>query len=477
MHHVVATVVAAAMLIAAATSMGYLIAMGHAVLVAVAGIAVLLFIGAVRAPGPFVALMLLAIMNGLPGVDLSGKLGPLHIQDYGVIALIIALHSRGREAPNPYRARLIRLATLWSACLTAWWITTLARSVLIDGVPILKAALYGRDFLYFAILVPVALRASIPRQSLKTGAVLLGVGIIAYAIGQVTVSLSGTHLPWLVHPGLSSEVGHLSRLYSPMNDVVGISLLFVLARVLSQEAKRDRIVLSGVAALLLLAVALQFTRATYFAMLVALVVAVTVHTMRGGSLTALTSRIAMLVLAGMLIVLLAMGLNVGRDARIVGAVASRVESGVQNIAHTTGTYGYRHQLDEKMLEVLGADWPIGLGFLHPHAHYVGRLPEGSIRNTDTGILNALMTMGVVGVLLLYAPLVFAFMQLVRLNRPVRPLSSRQMWLVYGGTAWVTWVVVGSATLVVLFSITGLVLTALVLAVLGQTRLQGALQPQ
>jgi hypothetical protein len=180
----------------------------------------------------------------------------------------------------------------------------------------------------------------------------------------------------------------------------------------------------------------------------------------------------MLALAVIVSVALAVGLNIG-NARVANAVAHRVEEGVQNVAHTTGTVRYRRQLDDEMLNVLGASWPIGLGFLHPGAHFVTGLPEGSIRNTDTGVFGALMTMGVVGTVLIYVPLAYAFIELVRLNRRARaPSRARRMGLVYGGTAWVTWVVAGSATLVLLFSITGVVLTALVLAVLAQSGLQG-----
>src|SRR5438477_12108578 len=98
------------------------------------------------------------------------------------------------------------------------------------------------------------------------------------------------------------------------------------------------------------------------------------------------------------------------------AVAHRFEEGIQNVANTTGTVRYRRELDHEMLTLLGASWPIGLGFLHSGAHYVAGLPEGSIRNTDTGVFNALMAMGVVGTLLIYAPLAFAFIELVGLNR-------------------------------------------------------------
>ncbi len=468
---------AVATLIVGATSIGYLIAMGQVIVVAAALIVAVSLALAVFAPGPFVALMLLVIMNGVPGVDLGGRLGPIRIQDCAVIALIVVLHARGREAVSSYGARLVRLARLWAACTVAWWIVTVARSMLIDGIPILKATLYGRDFLYFAILLPVALRASIPRQSLKAGVILLGGGVVAYTVGQIAVSLSGAQLPWLVHSFENSEVGGLTRVYSPMIWVVSICMLFVLARLFSREGKGNRLALGGLAALFLLAVVLQFTRAIYLATLVALVVAVIAHTVRRGSLTSVTFRAAMLALGVMLIVLVVMGLNIGND-RITNAVSARVDAGIQNVTGTTGTVGYRNQLDEKLLTVLGADWPIGLGFLHPDVHYVVGLPEGSIRNSDTGVFNALMTMGVVGALLLYAPLVFAFMELVRLNGRILEFSrKRPMWLVYGGTACITWVVAGSPTLVVLFSVTGLVMTALVLAVLGQSRLQGEPHPQ
>ena len=53
-----------------------------------------------------------------------------------------------------------------------------------------------------------------------------------------------------------------------------------------------------------------------------------------------------------------------------------------------------------MLVVLGPAWPIGLGFLHPAIHYVAGLPEGSIRNSDLGLMQVLMTMGVLGLALL-----------------------------------------------------------------------------
>jgi hypothetical protein len=46
--------------------------------------------------------------------------------------------------------------------------------------------------------------------------------------------------------------------------------------------------------------------------------------------------------------------------------------------------------------------------LHPDVRPVSPLPDGSIRNGDVGVLNAVMTMGVIGAALIYAPLVALF---------------------------------------------------------------------
>lgn len=455
---------------------GYLIAADQLVVVAAVLIAVVAVAMAVRAPGPFIALMLLVALNGVPAVDLSGRAGPLHIQDGAVIAMIAALLIWGRGATNAVDARLTRLATVWAACFVAWWVATLARTVLIDGVPFLKAAFFGKDFLYFAILLPVALRARLPRRSLRAGAILLGAGITAFAIGQILVSLSGARQSWLVH-FQGAEVGGLTRVYSPMSDLVSVSLLFVLAQLLSKEGQRHRVVLSGLTALFLLAVILQFTRATYLALLVALVVAVLAYTARGGALTAVVFRAAMFTLAVSLVVIAANALNIGQHTKITAAVSSRIEAGVNSVSNTTGTFGYRRDVDRRMFTILGSDWPIGLGFLHPDARYVEGLPGGSIRNADTGVLNALMTIGVVGALFVYSPLIFAFGELVRRRGRVRAWRrERPPWLVHGGAAWITWLIVGSATLVVLFSVGGLVLTALVLAALARSGVQRALSP-
>ena len=94
----------------------------------------------------------------------------------------------------------MRAARIWSACLVGWWTFTLARSVLLEGIPVRYAVLYGRDFLYFAILLPLALRARIPPRSLRIGVAILFGGAVVYAVGQTIAGLTGHTLSWLVHP-------------------------------------------------------------------------------------------------------------------------------------------------------------------------------------------------------------------------------------------------------------------------------------
>ena len=105
------------------------------------------------------------------------------------------------------------------------------------------------------------------------------------------------------------------------------------------------------------------------------------------------------------VIALALGsLNLGTSSQISSAttaVVQRAESTVSTTTADSGNLGYRTQLDNTMLQVLGARWPVGLGFLDPTVHYVPELPNGAIRNADVGIFNVLMTMGAMGAVLIY----------------------------------------------------------------------------
>jgi hypothetical protein len=290
-------------------------------------------------------------------------------------------------------------------------------------------------------------------------------GVVAFALGQIASGLSGHELSWLVHAIQSNETSGQLRLYSPMGAVVSTSLIFAAAWLFTGGVSRRRLLATVLVTLLAVSVAFQLTRSNYAAVAVALVTGVAVHSIRGGSFTAVLVRVAMAILVVTLVVIALGAAKVGNAGigRVAGRVAERAESGVSAVSNTSGTFGYRTNLDAKMLHVLGGQWPIGLGFLDPNVHYVAGLPEGAIRNTDVGVFNALMTMGVVGAAFIYAPLLYGFVELLKAAGGWRRLGlSERRWVAYGGAAWIAWALFGSWNLVVLFSVTGLVVTALVL---------------
>src|ERR1035441_5746400 len=296
---------------------GWLIAAGHQDLVIACFAAAAALVIARYWPGPFVALMVLVIMNGVPVVDLFA-----------------------------------RIAAIWSACFVAWWVITFARSILLDGIPIRYAASYGRDFLYFAIVLPLVVRARLPLRSVRHGAWLLMAGVVAFAVGQIVSSLGGHELSWLVHPTLSAETSGQLRLYSPMSTAVSTSLIFVAAWLVAGGVSRHRVPAAALVTLLAVSVALQLTRSNYAAMVVALVTGVAVHSIRGGSFTAVIVRVAMAVLVVTVAVIALGTANVGNSGigGVASHVAERAESGISAVSNSSGTFGYRTNLDAKMLD-------------------------------------------------------------------------------------------------------------------------------
>jgi hypothetical protein len=221
-----------------------------------------------------------------------------------------------------------------------------------------------------------------------------------------------------------------------------------------------------------LSVLLQFARATYFGMFFGLLF-VGAFWMSRRSGTAASRRVAVSIavlalLAGAATVNGSKSSDVASptfqgDAPTTVAIAARVSSGLKDLTTQSGTVGYRYKVDLEMLDLLDGDWPIGLGFWHPDAKPVANLPDHSIRNGDVGALNSLMTMGAIGTVLLFlGPLGVLIAVLATRGRAgVR----RDDWFFFGVAAWLVAVLIGSISLVTLFSTSGLVLTA---AVLGAT---------
>jgi hypothetical protein len=171
------------------------------------------------APGVLVGVLVMGILDCLPGPGLGTAVADL--LSFALIGfLVVRVLADGRAAlARPG----VRLAIWWTTLFVGWWLVTWLRSVIGGRVSPVHALLYGREFLVFALLVPLMLaglrRRDLPPLMWTVG----GLGALT-ALGHVAVVLSGTDLPLLIHPGIVSREGGLARIYSSGNDLV-IALL------------------------------------------------------------------------------------------------------------------------------------------------------------------------------------------------------------------------------------------------------------
>lgn len=420
--------------------------------------------------GAFVALLVLAVLNGIPGPDLEefAVSGSFRVSDAAIALLVVVLALR-QQAESAQPGSLLRFARWWGIALATWWLLTLIRSVG-DGLPLLKSALFGRDFLYFAILLPLLAGALRDRREIAACLTLLAAGGVLHAVGQLAVSAGGvtSSLVDLVvhsHVPISSEGTH--RVYSYMDIVTTTAFSFAIGLALIPPRRSLRLVGIGLATLAGLSVLFQFTRATYLALTAALIVIGATWISGNGAISRPLQRASAALAALVVLGLFVSGFRplTASDALPpeAAAVSDRAASSVDDLVGGTGTVGYRKRLTEQMLTLLDDRWPIGLGFWHPAARAVPTLPGGSIRNTDTGVLGAVMTMGVVGAALVYVPLVALFFATMRRRHDFGSVARRDQWFFFGAATWILYAVTSSVSLVTLFSTPGLVLTATLLA--------------
>jgi hypothetical protein len=204
------------------------------------------------------------------------------------------------------------------------------------------------------------------------------------------------------------------------------------------------------------------TRAAYFGAAVGFVLAGAIWWFRRGPIRGIARKrlIAVPLIAALV---LALGATVSSTERhVFSTVGTRALTGLSDVNSSSGTVGYRVSLSRQMLQLLGQKWPIGLGFIHPAAHPYPNLPGGSIRNSDVGVLNVLMTMGAVGAILLYLPALLVLRALTRAGSA--PEAVGDEWLRLGATIWIIGTIASSITLVDFFSLGGLEVTAFMLAV-------------
>jgi hypothetical protein len=454
---------------------GWAIAEGHAkgtfLAVTVVGVCILAF----TKRGAFIGLILLATMNGLPFIDTSSTIFAKYtVQDAAVCALLVIIVlwlfiDNGTHHPSRISQTISRAAFL----LLLWWLLTLARTVIGQGVPLQHAASFGREFLYFALLLMLLPRARLTRRDIHTLLVILAVGVCVFAVGQIMIATGVGQSGSLIHFERTLHESGLTRVYAQMTDMVDAGLAVSVAAILLARGRAIRLIASPIALLLMISVAVQLTRARWVGLAVSFLI-VSFWFLTYSQARASTLLRKRLILAASVIAITGAAVVVAVPGILPGATLThRLLSIVTNIQGNSGTVAVRETASKTLTGYLGGQWPFGLGFIPPSFHYFTGMPEGSIRDTDLGALNAIVTMGIVGAVLIYTPV------LLTLVHCLRRASAQQTpydWLRYGGAIWFATALISSVTLVTLFSASGLALTAVFLTMLMHPSVSGALAP-
>jgi hypothetical protein len=436
----------------------------EAFVLGLAGLTILALVAAANA-GVAAGLLVLAVLNGIPLVDFEqfAVSGRFRVSDVLVVGLggllaISALRPGGKTMSH----RAVRWSIWWSAAFVAWWTWTLVTSVLDDGVPLVQAALFGRDFLYFALLLPLVAIAFRGRAEVLGLLVTLGAGALAYAFGQLGLVFAGFTGAFesLVHESAVLEYEGVPRVYAFMSEATLALIPLSLGLALMGRARNLRIAGALLFAMSGLSILLQFSRAVYVGLGLALVAVSAIWMVRSPAAGSLR-RAWVLVSAGVVaaVFLAATGFRPSLSSPTAEAISTRAASTFEELQAGSGNVRYRYKVSEAMLDRLQGHWPTGLGFWHPEAKPVSTLPDYSIRNGDVGVLNAVMTMGIIGTILLYLPLAAVLIATLRRRGAG---TGEYEWLYYGVGVWIVAVLVGSLTLVTLFSTPGLVLAAVIL---------------
>jgi hypothetical protein len=456
---------------------GWMIADEHTKALSIAIAAIGLCALALTQRGALLGLLLVAALNGIPFISTSQPvISKLTVADFSIIALFLTavlwlLLDNGTYRPTGIGQAISRAAVV----LLLWWCFTVVRSVTAQRVPALHAISFGRDFLYFALLLLVLPRVRLERRDISALICTLTVAVCIFATGQIATATGLGQPGTLIHFEYTVQQTDLTRVYARMTDLVTAGLAVSLAAILLTRQRRVRIIAIPVGTLLLLSTIVQLTRARWIGLVVGFFLVslwFTVHNQAGIS-AALRRRLTIVV--GVVGILGIAALIAAPGALPGGTIVHRALSIVSGIESNTGTIAVRETATKTTTTYLTGEWPLGLGFIPPSSHYFAGLPEGSIRDSDLGVLNAVVTMGIVGAVLIYFPVIATLINCLR--RLSMQRHRRYAWLRYGGAIWIVATLASSITLATLFSVGGLALTAVFLTFLAHPSVAGEPLPR
>ncbi len=431
--------------------------------------------------GAFIGILVLVAMNGVPFVATSRELisGKLTVEDVAAIILLLTAGVWILFDDRSYHpSRTARVISSFAVLLIAWWLLTVVRTVVGQGIPIFSAGSFGKDFAFFAFLLILLPRIRLTNRDIGTLLGVLSAGVCLFAVGQIMIATGIGDPGNLIHFQYTlQESGFtgLTRVYSNMTDLVTAGLAASFAAIMLSRNRTVRLVALPMVVLLTTSTIVQLTRARWVGLVVGIVVVTCWLTIINGQTsvaTLLRKRLALVVgILGLATILI---LTTAPDILSGGTTIHRFSSLFTDLQTGGGTVAVREAATKTMKAYLGGGWLSGLGFIPPSRHYFESLPHGSIRDADLGVLNAVMTMGVIGAVLIYLPVIWMLTDCLR--RRSLQQAAEYDWLRYGGAIWIVATLVSSITLVTLFSTSGLVLVSVGVMILVHPSVSGLLAP-
>jgi hypothetical protein len=419
--------------------------------------------------GVLIGALVMAGIDSFPGPDLSARIvaGGLTAQEGVVVVLIVVVlgdvvtHHIGWF----FGTTLGRVLLLSSLANLAWWLYTFLRTTTVPGIVTKHAFTFGVSFLFIYALIPL-LAASFQRRDTRLAA-LFTIGVLGlvsaafYFVGSVGHAGFG----FILHANAqaTSTTGSLTRLYAPARDLYAAAFTVSCAAALCMPAGRWQRVITGAALVDLLAIAATQTRAQYLGTIVGFGIASLLFLSRpGGRLAVLRLARTLAVIATIVAVLLAVVPN-SKPSDTIQSFGSRlgsISSSVSSSNTSNSTLAVRSEEETLLKQRLGSHWLLGLGFIDVTDMYDANLPGGTINNADVGISATVLSMGLIGTLLYYVPLLAVIGRLVWQSR--YPIGSAT-WIRYGALAGLLSVLASSITLTTFFGRTGVVVVACLLA--------------
>jgi hypothetical protein len=422
--------------------------------------------------GVLLGVFTVAGIDALPGYSFSSH--PVYhgfnAQDVVVIVLacLLAVENVQSRATASRPSSSVIAVSVWSFTLVAWWLYTVYRTEQDYAQPLVGTINTGRDFVFYALLVPL-FASSLRRRELRN-TVLATVAIFAVVDGLAYVVASADHgvLSSFVHSTQVRSLNGLTRIYASAGDLFAAVLPLAVGAAALCTDRRSRLAAGAIAALALLDVLAGQTRAEYIGSLAGITFALIVWMTQSGERVRRARRGVLRAMCAVVLVSAALAVinPGGKVTAVFGGVFSRITS-ISSTATSANpsesTVAVREQEAGLIEEQLAGHWIIGEGFPDPSYIYNDQLVDGSIRNTDVGVLNAAATMGIVGTVIYFVPIVGV---LIGLGLKARSGVERESWMAFGVFGWCVSALVTAVTLVTLFSPTGVVASAVVIGLGG-----------